>query len=173
MRIKDGEIFQVISKISEHYKNNIYNRHIRKAFAHITMDKGQWDRIAQLIDNIEYYRYDGYPLDDLYEYILAFAQFVYKARHEVQPNLRNLLSGSAGVSLDAGRGSLSSGSESAGEKVLRDMAINNFGANIGVLADMLNDLYIKTVYRDKQAHTENMPVYEQMPELRQIGSLLT
>jgi hypothetical protein len=35
------------------------------------------------------------------------------------------------------------------DRILRDMALSNFGANLNVLADMINKLYIKTVELDK------------------------
>ena len=52
------------------------------------------------------------------------------------------------------------------------MAINNFPANLGVFSDLINELYVKTVQQDKADHPGVRPVYERMPELKEIGRLL-
>jgi hypothetical protein len=53
------------------------------------------------------------------------------------------------------------------------MAINNFSANLGVLSDMVHELYVKVVESDKKDHAGQKPIFERMPELKEIGQLLT
>jgi len=52
------------------------------------------------------------------------------------------------------------------------MAINNFSSNLQLLADLLNELYIKLVDLDKQASGGHAPLYTQIPELQDIGRQL-
>ncbi|MBA7553849.1 hypothetical protein ES705_46453 [subsurface metagenome] len=56
--------------------------------------------------------------------------------------------------------------------ILRKMAINNFGANLGIFADIINELYIKTVALDKEEHQGQRAVYERIDELKNVGQLL-
>jgi len=166
MPIKDQAIFAIIDKLADHYHNNINTRFTRKAFISMDIDQATWNHIEALTDKSEYYRLQGYDLEELYDMILSMAKFVYKARKEVQPNLRILL-GLGGGSM-FGRSS----SSSPADKVLLEMAIKNFSANIGVFIDLLNELYFKVVETDKRLAAKQSPMYERIPELKQIGTYL-
>ncbi|MCL2128647.1 MAG: hypothetical protein FWH38_10370, partial [Treponema sp.] len=82
---------------------------------------------------------------------------VYATRHEIAPTLRHRL------------GSISA---NGAEKVLRDMAINNFSSNLQLFADLLYDLYIKLAELDVAASRGRRPLYQQIPELSDIGTQL-
>jgi hypothetical protein len=115
-----------------------------------------WDQIEVLTEKIEQYRYQGFHLDDLYRQIAAAARFVAFTRRELVPALRNRLGGGS----------------SGPDKVLRDMAVNNFGSNLQLFADLLNELYVNLVELDKADSKGHMPLYMQMPELSDIGRQL-
>ena len=53
------------------------------------------------------------------------------------------------------------------------MAINNFPANLGVFADLVNELYVRAVALDRAEHPKEKPVFEHLPELKELGKLLT
>jgi len=57
-------------------------------------------------------------------------------------------------------------------KVLTQMAINNFPVNLKIFSDMVNELYLKTVDLDKKLHKDQRPVYERIPELKEMGHYL-
>ena len=63
-------------------------------------------------------------------------------------------------------------SDDARDGVLLQMAIDNFPANLGVFSDLINELYLQAVEIDKQDHPNEKPVYERMPELKDLGKLL-
>jgi hypothetical protein len=65
-----------------------------------------------------------------------------------------------------------SGVASGPDKVLRDMAVNNFASNLKVLADLLNELYVKLVELDKADAKGHRPAYLSIPELEDIGQML-
>ena len=152
--VKDAVIMRLIEQISEHYRTNISNRFIRPALLQLSLDKTTWDMIEALTEKFEQFRYQGFHLDELYRQIAASAKFVYATRNEIAPTLRYRLT--------------SSGSSGA-EKVLRDMAVNNFSHNLKVFADLLYDLYVKLAELDRAAAKGKRPIYEQMPELADIG----
>jgi hypothetical protein len=58
------------------------------------------------------------------------------------------------------------------DRVFREMAINNFGANLKILADYVNELYIKTVALDKEASGVKQAAYTRIPELGELGRYL-
>lgn len=68
----------------------------------------------------------------------------------------------------------STGNERVGasDKVFRDMAITNFGPNLKILADKVNELYVKVVAIDKESAGVKSPVFSQIPELKEIGRYL-
>ncbi|MDL2229025.1 hypothetical protein LJC14_02125 [Treponema sp. OttesenSCG-928-L16] len=156
MQVRDSEIIRLIERISEHYRTNISNRYIRPALLQLPLDKQTWDLIEVLTEKIEQFRYQGFHLDELYRQIASAARFVSVARKELVPGLRNRLGGSPASS----------------DRVLRDMAVNNFGSNLQLFADLLNELYVKLVELDKKESKGHLPVYAQIPELQEIGRQL-
>lgn len=164
MQVKDDELLRIIERLGDHYKTNISNRIMRKALLKMDLNNATWDRIERLTDISELQRSEGYSFHELYEQVMAMALFVNYAQHRILPNIRALLTG------DAGRRGVPA--EAQNDRVLRDMAINNFKSNLGILSDIVNDLYLKTIELDKRLNGERAPVYSKMPELKQLGQLL-
>jgi hypothetical protein len=155
-RVRDATIIGLIERISEHYRANISNRFLRPALLQLPLDKTTRDQIEILTEKFELYRYQGFHLDELYKQIAASARFVYIARNEGVTSLRNRLSSSSGGS----------------DRVLLDMAINNFASNLKLFADLLNELFVKLVELDKLDSKGHKPLYLQMPELNDLGRQL-
>jgi len=164
MSIRNEEIFKIIEKIRNHYHTNLNNRFIRKALLLMKVPRGTWDAIARLTEKTDLYKIQGYPYKELYEQIHAAATFVHQAKIDVAPRLRILLSGGAERVFSRQKG--------GEDKILLDMAINNFPANLGVFSDLINELYVKAVEQDKADHPNERPVFERMPELKEIGRFL-
>jgi hypothetical protein len=121
------------------------------------MDKLAWDTLEVLTEKLDQYRYQGFDVDELYRQIIAAARFISLIRRELAPGLRNRIA----VTQASGP-----------DKVMRDMAVNNFNSNLQVFADLINELYINLVELDKAEAKGRMPIYARMPELRDIGNEL-
>ena len=154
--VRDAQIIRLVERIGEHYRTNISNRFIRPALLQLPLEKQSWDLIEVLTEKIEQYRYQGFHLDELYRQIVACARFVAITRREMVPTLRNRLSGGA----------------SGPDRVLRDMAVNNFGSNLQLFADLVNELYVSLVELDKLQAKGHRPLYMSIPELQDIGRML-
>jgi hypothetical protein len=150
-------VIRLIEQIGDHYRTNISNRFIRPALLQLPLDKMNWDQIEVLTEKIEQFRYQGFHLDDLYRQIAAAARFVSITRRELVPSLRVRLGGSTSGNAD---------------RVFREMAVNNFGSNLQLFADLLNELFLKLVELDKEASKDRKPLYSQIPELSDIGQQL-
>ncbi len=161
MQVKNPELFSLIETISQHYQTNIANRFTRRALSTMTLDAGSWGQIEELTEKVDNYRYQGYHLDELYMYILALARFIYQARRQVAPNLKFMATSSHGQERI-----------SDSDRVFRDMAVNNFASNLKILADYLNDLYLKVVALDKDAAGIKQPAFSRIPELKELGRYL-
>ena len=157
MSIKNSQIFSIIDRISEHYNQNIANRYIRKVFSELTIEKGSWEKIEKLTESSEYTRMQGYSFNEMYDSIYALATFIKKVRVDIAPNLRFMLGNAR---------------PTGNEKLLMDMAVINFDANLGLLADMVNELYMKTIELDRTEAAGRAPIYTRMPELNDIGRML-
>jgi hypothetical protein len=164
--IKDPEIFKIVEKIGDHYQNNVNNRFIRQALLILEISQSEWDRLDGLTTKSDYYKAQGFQFDELYEMIIAAAHFIYQARQKLTPNIKSMVS----------RGSSNGFGKKSGnpeqDKVLRDMAARNFPVNIGILTDLVNELYVKTASLDRQLHDKKPPVYEKIPELKELGRYL-
>ncbi|MFW6293253.1 MAG: hypothetical protein ACOC7V_13140 [Spirochaetota bacterium] len=161
MQTKDEEILSLIDTIGQHYRTNIGNRYVRNAFNVLPLDAKEWAVIESVTEKAEYYRYQGYHLDELYERIVVLARFVYHARRELQPQLRARLS-----TYSSGPGPLGN------DRILRDMAVNNFQSNLSILADLVNKLYSRAVDLDVEMARGKTPVYRSMRELDELGTYL-
>ena len=161
MQTKDDEIFGLIDSIGQHYRTNLGNRYVRNAFHVLPLDAKEWALIESVTEKAEYYRYQGYHFDELYERILALARFVYHARRELAPQLRARLS-----TYSSGPGPLGN------DRILRDMAVNNFGSNLSILADLVNQLYARTVELDTADARGRKPIYQTMRGLDELGTYL-
>jgi hypothetical protein len=154
--IKDPDIFRIIEKIGDHFLNNVSNRFVRKALVVLELPQSEWDRLENLTNKTEYYKQNGFSFDELYEMVLAAAHFISQARQKMVPNIKGMLA-QGGTDKD---------------KVLRDMAAQNFPVNLAILSDLINELYMKTTELDRAEHEKKRPVYERIPELKDIGKLL-
>jgi len=156
-RIKDAHIVRLIEQIGEQYRTNISNRYVRPLLLQLILDKNTWDLIETLTEKVELFRYQGFHLDELYRQIAACARFIEAARSNIIPNLRAKLLAAPNNS----------------DKIMREMAANNFPSNLQVFADNLNELYVILVEMDKTNTSKNQqPVYTQIPELSNVGWLL-
>ncbi len=156
MTVKDPDVFRIIEKIGDHYKNNVANRFIRKALVMLELPQSEWDKLESLTDKTEYYKQQGFQFDELYEMVLASAHFIHQARTKMLPNLKAILS---------------HGSTDA-DRVLREMAAQNFPVNLAIFSDLVNELYMRTTGLDRAAHEKKTPVFERIPELKDLGRLL-
>ena len=155
MQIRDAQIVRLVERIGDHYQTNIANRFLRPALFQLALEKSTWDLLETLTEKLEHFRYQGFYLQELYQQILASARFVSLARRELVPNLRNRLSGDVGS-----------------DRVLRDMAVNNFGSNLQVFADLVGELYQTLLKIDIHKAKGGKPIHESIPELIEVGRLL-
>ncbi len=156
MNIKDPDIFRIIEKIGDHYQNNVSNRFVRKALVVIDLQQSEWDRLDSLTTKSAYYKQQGFQFDELYEMVIASAHFIHQARTKMMPNLRGIIA----------QGSTEQ------DRILRDMAAQNFPVNLAIFSDLVNELYMKTTTLDRSAHEKKRPVYERIPELKDLGKYL-
>lgn len=159
MQIKHPEIFSIIESIGQHYRNNIANRYTRPILALLPLENIHWGQIEELTEKTTHYKYQGYHLDELYPMIVAMGKFIMLARKQ-------------GLQMFKQSTSLADSRLSSQDKVFRDMALSNFTANLNVLADSVNKLYIKVVAIDKENAGMAPPTYSRYPELHELGRYL-
>jgi hypothetical protein len=144
----------LLEQIGNHYQANIANPFIRPALLQLSLDQRDWSQIEMLtqkqVQNL------GFDLGDLYRQISAAARFVSLARRELLPVLRIRLKDVVPES----------------QRVFRNMAVNNFGPNMQVFADLLNELYLALMELDRQLSRGRTPLYLRMPELLDVGRML-
>ena len=155
--VKDAYVLRLVEQISEHYRTNISNRFIRTALMQLSLDKETWDLLETLTEKFEQFRYHGFHLDELYLQIAAAAKFIDAARTEIAPTLRRKLDWV----------------DNSSDKVLRDMAVNNFMFNLQLLADLLSELFIKLAEIDTAAAKGKQPIYRQIAGLAEFGLRVT
>jgi hypothetical protein len=157
MQIKDAQAIRLVERIGEHYRTNISNRFIRPALLQLAINRQTWDQIEILCEKPEQYLYQGFDLVELYRQVAAAAKFISLTRRELAPNLRIRLS-KMGVT--------------GSDRILRDMAINNFSPNLTVFAELVGELYTLLTELDKADARGRKPVFRQMGELENIDQLL-
>lgn len=154
MMVQDSAITEILQKIADHFNTNISTRFLRPMLAGILSDNELAHRITDMTESSAA---QGVHLDELFQQILSMSRFIYLVRTDVLPNLRQLSGPSGANDLN---------------KVYRDMAVNNFGANMKVLTDYVYELYIKAVEYDKSHSSGKATVFRTMPGLDEIGRYL-
>jgi hypothetical protein len=172
MPVKNTDILTLIAKISDHYVNNLNNRFLRKAFLQMEMPQSIWDTLDGLNDKENYYKMDGLHFHEIYEIIVAAATFISKAKKDIRPNLKMILSAGSTVFSKGGHAEGGPSLSESKDRILREMAISNFDSNISIFSDLINDLYMKTVEEDKTTHKGKKCIYESIPELKNVGGML-
>ena len=156
-QITDEAIVRLIKQLVDHYRTNISNRFIRPALLQLPFDDILWTHIESLTERFDQLSYQGFNIEDLYRQLGALTQFVYAVRREVVPTLRYRLVNNYADKTD---------------KVLRDMVIHNFPANLQVFAGLLFELYNKLVEIDTADAKGKRPIYKQYPDLDDIEAKL-
>ena len=154
-KIRDSNVLRLLEKIREHYRANISNCFLRPFVLQFPLDKNTWEQLEILTEKSEMFTFEGFHFDELYRQVAAAARFIEVSRHEV-PSLKKKLST---VSTER-------------DKIFRTMAINNFGSNLKIFADLVNELYITLAGLDKENAKNSRPVFAQMPELANVGRQL-
>lgn len=158
MPTNDGQMLNLLEKVKESLNTLISVRFVRNAYEHIDLAYTTRSLTDSLIRQDNLLRSYGYMYNELYDIILALAKVVHKFRTEIIPNSKNLLSAEP---------------RNAAEKLKEQMAAENLASNVDILCDNVHALYIHTVSLDKESHTKKAPVYERIPELKELGSFLT
>jgi hypothetical protein len=153
--VTNGQVLRLIEQIGNHYQRNIASPFIRPALLQLSLDQQDWIQIEMLTK--KHMQSLGFEIDELYHQIASAARFVSMARRDLLPVLRNRLK---------------KGETADWQKVFRNMAVNNFGSNLRILADLLNELYLALIELDRQSSRGRMPLYMQMPELLDVGRML-
>lgn len=154
----DGQMLNMLEKVKESLNTLLSIRFVRNAYEHIDLAYATRSLTDSLLRQDNLLRTNGYMYSELYDLILALAKVVHKFRTEIVPNAKNLLS---------------SDPRNAAEKLKEQMAAENLASNVDVFCDNIHALYIHTVTLDKESHIRKAPVYERIPELKELGSFLT
>ncbi|MDR2923890.1 MAG: hypothetical protein LBU85_11205 [Treponema sp.] len=157
-QITDESVVRLIKQLVDHYRTNISNRFIRPVLMQLQFDEVLWGQIESLTERFDQLGYQGYHMEDLYRQISALGKFVDVVRRELAPTLRYRIGSNFSDKTD---------------KVLRDMAINNFSANVQVFGGLIYELYNKLIEIDTaSAKGRRPPIYKQYEGLADIEEKL-
>ena len=159
MQVRSGELFQKLEKMAAHYKNNVASTHLKAEFTTMSLSRRDWDEVELITARLEVFRHQGYHLDELYLKLLSMARLVKQARIQMAPGLK-------------GRMNARMASRPASEKVMAEMAVANFLPNVGVLAEMILDLYNFVRQEDAGQNEGRNKALAAVPEAKEIESLL-
>ena len=158
MPVQDYEINTQIGRIADHVDTMLNNAFIRKSLSKIVISHEYQAGMDILMSKSENYKINGYLFDEIYRGILGLAMWSYRARTEMLPELKYHLSGESMPEMD---------------RIREQLALENLKSNLDILADEINNLYVKTVAFDKSSHVRKPPVYQRMEELGKLGQFLT
>jgi hypothetical protein len=157
--IEDPALFSSIEALGIHFRQYISNRYTMGAIAAMELDAVVRRRIDVLFERSDIYRYQGFDVAELYAQILAVAKFLSEARRLLLPHLRaEARAGFPGCS--------------TAERLRRDLIAGNFEANLDILGDGIEALFVKAISYDAGTCGSDAPAFAGISELREIGRLL-
>ncbi len=159
MVTKNPDILSKIDRLGAHFVNNVANKFLRDEFRQLGLEHRTWTDLESLTEKNAQFRLDGYYLDDLYIKLHAVALFVHAARTKLLPQLKAIV-----ASHGARR--------SPQEKTLADIAVANFPANLGILAELAGDIFALACQDDVKQSNGKPTVLSKLPQMKEFGSLL-
>ena len=113
MPVFDYEIYHQLDELKKLYGSNMSNSFIRSALISLDLPYEIRNGIEGITDKLDFYKHQGYRFEELYNGIYGMALFIYRARVEVVPSLKN---------------SRALANVSDSEKILASMAADNLKA---------------------------------------------
>lgn len=159
MQVRSPELFQKLEKMAVHYKTNVASTFLKADIATLTLTRRDWDEVDLITARQEVFRHQGYHLDELYWKLLSLARFINQARNHLAPGLKAKVASRLG-------------SRPASEKLMAEMAAANFLPNLGMLRDMVLDLYQLAVREDSAQNDGKPRSLASVPEAKEIENLL-
>lgn len=159
MAVQDSVVMDLLKSLANQYNENVNTRFLRQKISNLPVDGRALSMINSLADHPEDYSYRGMMLEELYDYIYAFGVFISGCEEYVVPNLKDYLRNSGEILRK-------SGSNNPHEKIIMEMAINNFPHNLQVLKDITVKLYRRVVQLDVDSHRVKPPVITRRLEVR-------
>lgn len=159
-------VLESIGRLSEHYRNNIDNRLIRKALLTVQLNQIDWTHVQNLAEKYKGEGYSDFNLEELYDEIISMCKFIQQVRIEIVPDLRNkLIRGESYITRS--RAPLS-----RQDRVLRDMAIGNFPSNLKLLAFYTRSLLDAVKEYDEKVNGPVKAAYRKFEDLITILPIL-
>jgi len=159
MQYRSQELFQRIEALAAHYSSNLMSPYLKASLANLPLSRRDSDEIELLTARIDVFRHQGYHLDELYLKLLAMARFIKTAQFQWTSGLRSQV-----VARYAGR--------PGSERVMAEMVVNNFPANLSVLADQVMELFALVKSEDQAQNEGKARVLRGIPEAKEIPALL-
>lgn len=159
MQYRSQELFQKIETLAVHYTTNLMSPYLKAPLANLPLTRRDNDEIELLTARIDVYRHQGYHLDELYWKLLAMARFVKTAQFQWGSGLKTQV-----VARYAGRPS--------SERVMAEMVVNNFPANLELLASQVMELFVMVKAEDQAQNQGKARELRGVPEAKEIPELL-
>lgn len=159
MRIPDGGVRGILEEIQDHYSKYLYHQLLRRIFDGLDVSRSSWQRINEVVDGDLALLSDGTTASppDLYETVSAFAEFTRACRLQICGRIRELVGASIGWGTE--------------ERMLRDITIGSFDANLAKLNGLIRTLYMTVEQLDREANGENAAIrsFRDLPDqIRQL-----
>lgn len=160
MRIPDGGVRGILEEIQDHFSKYLYHQLLRRIFAGLDVSKASWHRINEVVDGDLALLSDGVTASppDLYETIGAFVEFTRACRIQICGRIRELVGASIGWAPE--------------ERMLRDITIGNFDANLARLNGLVRSLFLTIERLDHETNGEEASL-SRYPELAEQVRQLT
>lgn len=159
MRIPDGGIRGILEEIQDHFSKYLYHQLLRRIFDGLDVSKASWQRIHEIVDGDLALLSDGTSASpqDLYETVGAFIEFTRACRIQICGRIRELVGASIGWERQ--------------ERMLRDITISSFDANLAKLNGLVRGLYLTVEQLDREENRDKAAIlrFQELPEqIRQL-----
>jgi|GEM_PF-5562255 len=159
MRIPDGGVRGILEEIQDHFAKYLYHQLLRRIFDGLDVSRTSWQRIHEIVDGDLALLSDGTTASppDLYETVGAFAEFTRACRIQICGRIRELVGASLGWGTE--------------ERMLRDITISSFDANLAKLNGLVRGLYMTVEQLDREENGDNAAIkqFRDLPEqMRQL-----
>ncbi len=157
------EILNKIDAVQEHFYNYLFTKTVRDVSLTVKLKEKDWDYIKRLEGQKSLiFGRRTFEIEEIYQIIVPFAQFLKGIKNEVLPNLQNI------IKMNSPRLSLS-----PQEKAIRNILVDNYKNNIFTFGKLVLELYELAVVEDLKENQSSTPLCLSMKEIKNIETDLS